>query len=406
MKKILMSEGASLTSRETLTVLKKAGVIVDVMGASKWSISRFSKWRRHYFSGYRVNEPKAFLKEISTRHEQNHYTCLLPTHEEIWLFAWTKNYLKGLPVYTASKDAFEKVEGKRQFAQLSEQIHFPQPQWCLAENRASWSEFPCWLKADFSTAGRGVVKIHNPQELEEEMQVFAEKGIKVSDLMIQKNVSGTYGQVQALFEEGKLIAVHSSQQTGIGPGGSAAARISCDSTEAIQQLNAFGRHTGWNGGITFDFIKNKHQLLFIECNPRMVEPGNAAAAGVNFPELLIGLNEKQEFTDQPLRIGKAGVKTHSTLALLMGTAEKTESRLEILKIFFSCLFHKGMFKESREVLTPLNDLPSLLPLMVAFIIFLMNPKVHRKMTAQAVNNYSLSPEIIQKIAEGGCDKSV
>src|SRR5262249_13776290 len=65
--------------------------------------------------------------------------------------------------------------------------------------------------------------------------------------------------------------------------------------------------------------------VFIECNPRTVEPGNATASGVNLPLLGIALATGRPLPDKVVT-GRPGVRTHSTLALLVGSADQAGTR--------------------------------------------------------------------------------
>ena len=85
--------------------------------------------------------------------------------------------------------------------------------------------------------------------------------------------------MQALFDHGRLVAAHTSVQAGQGMGGSAAARLSVDHPRARFWAAAVGEKLAWHGGLTMDYFHQDGEPVFIECNPRTVEPGNAAASG-------------------------------------------------------------------------------------------------------------------------------
>src|SRR5262249_56827394 len=104
----------------------------------------------------------------------------------------------------------------------------------------------------------------------------------------QARAPGQYGQVQALFDHGRLVAAHTSVQAGRGIGGSAAARLSVDHPSARFWAAAVGEKLGWHGGLTMDYFHQDGEPVFIECNPRTVEPGNAAANGGNPPLFRLG----------------------------------------------------------------------------------------------------------------------
>jgi len=64
-------------------------------------------------------------------------------------------------------------------------------------------------------------------------------------------------------------------------GGSAAARLSVDHPVARRHLARLGEALQWHGGLTLDYLHVEGSPVFIECNPRTVEPANAAAASTS-----------------------------------------------------------------------------------------------------------------------------
>lgn len=394
--KILLLDGASLTSRETVTVLGKNSEI-DIFSSSKYGISRFSKFCRTYIQGNASNDIRAYLNQIMTLNDTGNYTVVLPIHEEGWLLSWGKERIKSLPLLISSPESYEQVQGKISFARLLDKLEISQPSWCLYPENKNFTLYPSWVKANYGTAGRGVLKVNSESEMAQALHFF--ENATPDELMVQENIDGDYGQVQAAFQKGKLIAIHSSLKIGTGVGGSAAARISIDSSPFIESVSKIGEIIEWNGGITFDFIKNESGFYFIECNPRMVEPGNAAAAGINFPLILIDLTRAKP-TLPNLLIGRPGIKTHSTLGLLMGCAEQTGKRRKILKTFFDCIFHLAERKDSTEVLTPIwKDWKSVIPLAVGFIRLLVQPTDVKRMTEDAVAHYQIDRDTIIKLRE-------
>ena len=73
--------------------------------------------------------------------------------------------------------------------------------------------------------------------------------------MVQQDIVGDYGQVQAVFHHGQLLAVHSSVKVGSGAGGSAAARLSIESEKTREHVEKLGQFLQWHGALTLDFIR-------------------------------------------------------------------------------------------------------------------------------------------------------
>ena len=285
------------------------------------------------------------------------------------------------------------MAGKIAFAELADKLDIPIPKWeYVTDLESIHLPYPYWLKADYGTAGRSVYKVTSDLDLKNlvKRQLFGNER-----WMAQQDIAGQYGQVQAVFNHGKLLAVHSSIKIGSGAGGSAAARLSIESVATREHIEKIGRHLKWHGGLTLDFISVNHAFYYIECNPRMVEPANAYKAGVNFPKLLIELAQNND--SQPdISVGKPDVKTHSLLALIIGTAERTQSRRKIWQTIREWLFKS----DSAEVLTPIrHDFPSVIPLVVITIRLLLNPKSVKKLVEHTVGHYSVAPATIKAVEQ-------
>ncbi len=396
-KKILLSEGSSLTSRETLTALEKSGYTIDILSSAKLPLASFSKHRHKIIATANINEtPLTYLEQASSILLKDEYQTLIPTHESAWILSEGRSLLpENANVPVASAESFAMVQGKIAFAELAATLKIPHPEWhILHEHEKINFETPFWIKSDYGTAGRSVVKVHNPPETQKCMKHLADKNNR---LIVQKNISGTYGQVQAVFNNGRMIAVHTSIQIGYGAGGSAAARISVDYPETRNHIQKVGRHLNWHGCLTLDFIYKGGTPYYIECNPRMIEPANAARAGVNFPLLLIAVAKGDDIPDK-LIVGKEGVKTHSTMALLLGAAEKKSNRRGLLKIFLNSMLCKGDFAGSSEVLTPVKkDFPSIIPLIVTLLRLLIKPGKVSSITENTVQEYCVLPDTVEKM---------
>ncbi|MCY7079629.1 ATP-grasp domain-containing protein [Streptococcus oralis subsp. tigurinus] len=392
--RLLFLEGSSLTSRETLTVLLTEKYKVDVLSPDRFSIAAFSRLT-HMLTTVDVNtSPLTYLKQVGELLQKKNYVAILPTHEEGWLLANGKNFLSSdLPIALSEAEVFKEVAGKIAFAELADKLDLPVPEWeYVTDLESIHLPYPYWLKADYGTAGRSVYKVTSDLDLKNlvKRQLFGNER-----WMAQQDIKGQYGQVQAVFSHGKLLALHSNIKIGSGSGGSAAARLSINSAGTREHIEKIGQHLKWHGGLTLDFISHNHQPYYIECNPRMVEPANAYKAGVNFPKILIDLAQGKE-SQSGISLGKPGVKTHSLLALVIGTAERTQSRRKIWQTIREWLFKS----DSAEVLTPIRkDLPSVIPLVVIAIRLLLNPKSVKKLVAHTVDHYSVDSTTIKAVEQ-------
>ena len=394
--RVLLSEASSLTAREHLSVLGPSGMRVDVASSSRLGIARFSRWcRRVVRVPCSADDPRGYLAAIAAALRQGRYDALLPTHEQAWLFAAGRHLLPAdAPLAVSDIEAFDQIQGKLACCRLLDEVGLPQPAWSAlaASDDARRAELPCWLKASFSTAGRGVRHVTSPNQAAHAYDELAAAG----PVLAQQPAAGTYAQVAGLFAHGRLVAAHTSEQAGTGAGGSAAARVSVDHPRPRADIEKLGRHLRWHGGLTLDYLHQNGTPQYIEANARTVEPGNPAAAGVNLPALTIAISRGDTLPATPV-IGRPGVRTHSSLALMLGAAERTGSRAAALRSLITGL-RRGGLRDSREVLTPLPADPlSLVPVLVVASQLLVRPGRAQAIATGAVRDYAVPPAAVDII---------
>ena len=393
--RILLSEGSSLTAREFITALGSSGHQLEVLDPDSLCLARWSRWvRRIHRCPPAGTDPAGYLDAVSRILDSNRYDVLLPTHEHAWLFSIVRERLGarvGLAV--AHPTSFARVESKIEFAKLLDEVGLPQPAWSLVSDELrSWT-YPTYIKAAFSTAGRGVRLVHNDLE---RSQALGELTRLSSELMVQAPMIGEYCQVQALFDHGKLIASHSSQQRAVGVGGSAAARISVDHEQPRHDVQKLGAYLNWHGGLTLDYLFDGTHPSYIECNPRTVEPGNAVASGVDIPELQVRLSAGLPISPSPP--GRLGVRTHGLIAVLLGSAGRG-GRRGIFAQAARAALGREEFKDSAEQLTPIvRDPLSAIPALVVLSRLLVSPRAADTIARRAVSAYSVGPDAIAMIS--------
>ena len=401
--RVLFSEGSSLTAREFVNVLGPAGHHIEVLDPNPACICRFSRWvSRVHRCPAPGTDPLAYLDMINGLHSKQAFDVLLPTHEQAWLFAAAGARLDpSIHVAVADLGPFSRLQSKIEFARLLDDMMLPQPRWGLvdsAEDLEKW-EPPYYLKTPFSTAGIGVRRVADADQAHDSFLALRAMSACDGPLMVQTAVQGEYAQVQAMFDHGRLVAAHESIQTAVGIGPSAAGRVSINHPFARGEVASLGGRLGWHGGLTLDYIFTGEQHFYIECNPRTVEPANAAASGVNLPALQLEISLGAHPEEVPS--GTEGVRTHSSLAILLGTAAYRKSRTAILTEALQLAFHKGLYRHSREQLTPfLQDVFSVIPLLVVGAQVMLKPGSAQRIARAAVNSYSLSPVAIEQAAAG------
>jgi hypothetical protein len=393
--RVLLSEGSSLTAREVVSCLGPAGYHLEVLDPDPVCLARWSRWvRKVHRCPHSGTAPRHWLERVKQLVAERRIDVVLPTHEQGWLFAAAASELADVPVAVAQIGAFDRVQSKLEFARLLDEVGLPQPSWrpVTDEEDLAGLAFPYWLKAAYSTAGRGVRLVRDERSrVEAGRDLLGGAGASV---MAQEPADGEYGQVQGLFDQGRLVAAHTSVGTGVGIGPSAAARRSVAHPIPRRDIAALGEVLGWHGGLTLDYLHRHGAPQYIECNPRTVEPANADASGVNIPDLQVRLTLGEELPPSA-QVGRAGVRTHGTIALLLGAAAYGGSRRAVLSELGRALARRGPYRASQEQLTPVvHDPPSAAALAVIVGRTLVSPRQATEMAGTAVARYSITRETI------------
>jgi hypothetical protein len=397
--RVLLSEGSSLSAREVVTCLGPVGYHVEALDPDPLCIARLSRWvRKVHRCPASGSDPLGYLELVKRMVDERQIDVLLPTHEQAWLFAAARLLLSGVPIAVADIASFGRVQSKIEFARLLDEIGLPQPHWLLVTDQSDLTElsFPYWLKTAFSTAGRGVRLVSDKRSRAAAVDELL--GEADGSVMAQAPAVGQYGQVQALFDRGRLVAAHTSVQVGTGIGPSAAARLSVDHARPRRDVAILGEVLAWHGGLTLDYLHWQGTPQYIECNPRTVEPANAAASGVNIPDLQVRLAMGEQLPSPP-RVGTAGVRTHGTIALLLGAAAYQGSRRAVVAELERALMRRGCYHGSTEQLTPvLRDPPSGAALAFVIARALASPKQATRVASKAISRYSITPKTIETVA--------
>ena len=407
MTTLLLSEGSSLSARQAITALGPLGYRIDVCDSNPMCIGRFSRFVRHFTRcPVWAADPAAYLDFILARLGQAHYDVLLPVHEQAFLFAAARERLAaraGLAL--ADFQSFLLLQSKAAFARLLDELRLPQPPTRFVHTRAeleALADFPFYVKAPYSTAGSGVWKVDDVPTRGAALDALDERGLLDgrTEIVVQGLASGAQGQAQAVFEHGRLIAAHCTTQLAEGIGGSQSARLSIDHPLVRAHLSILGERLRWHGALALDYLFEpaSGQPCYIEANPRLVEPMNAALSGVNLADILVRLSLGETFAGKPIQLGHPGVRTHSLLATLLGTAARERSRRAVIGEASRMIGRQGAYQNSREDLTPLGTDPlSAVPLAVVGVQLLVDPARAAGISRQAISTYAMTQATVETI---------
>jgi len=405
--RILLSEGSSLSARQTITALGRCGYILDVCDPNPQCISRFSRFVRRYYRSPAVGtDPIGYLAFVLHHLTRERYDVLLPVHEQAFLFAKVRDRLPvGVGTALAAFDAFLQVQGKVAFARLMERLALPQPATRIVRSRdelKALDRFPCYIKTDYSTAGQGVWRVTGIVERDRIATALEQRGQLdgTREVIVQEEAPGALCQAQAVFAYGHLLAVHCTQTRGISVGGGHAARTGVDHPLVRDHLVALGQALGWHGPLALDYLFDEAtgRPSYIEANPRLVEPMNATLSGVNLADLTVRVALGEVGASSDTLSGHPGIRSHSLMAILLGIADHGGSRRKVLRTIVEDMRGRGIFAESKEDLTPIRmDPPSLIPLSVVTGQLLFRPRAAHHIATSAINAYSLTAAAVETI---------
>ncbi len=404
---ILFSEGSSLSARQALSALGPLGYKIDICDPNPLCLGRFSRFVRHFYrSPHASSDPAMYLECIQELLERNHYDVLLPVHEQAFLFARMQGQLRrkaglALPEFKS----FSQLQSKAAFARLLDDLGLPHPKTQFIHSKSELmrvDSFPCYVKMPYGTAGSDVWRINNVTELRAVAEKLVNRGAldEQMEILVQAVAPGILSQAQAVFEQGRLIAVHSTSEWVIGVGGSQSARLSVDHPIVRQHLELLGRHLNWHGAMALDYLYDpaNAQPAYIEANPRLVEPMNAVLSGVNLADIVVRLSLGESFADKPVRQGHFDIQSHSMMAILLGLAASGGRRIDLVRTMAQVVFKRQAFANSKEDLTLVEqDLPSIIPLTFVVLQLLASPAKARRIADKAIADYSLSPNAIALI---------
>ena len=389
---MLLSEGSSLSARQAVTALGLAGHQVGVCDPEPLCIGRFSRFVTHYYRCPPIGkDPWAYLDSVLGILSQGGWDVLFPTHEQAFLFSREIARIPpGIGVAVADFRSFLQIQGKVALVRTLQRLSIPQPASRVIRTREELlqeQQFPFYLKADYATASTAAWRIRDAREASK----VAMEGDP--EFVVQEVAEGILERVQAVFDRGRLVAIHGYRQISEGRGGGDIAKLSVCRPSVSQYVEQIGEALRWHGALSMDYILQRERPLFIDANPRLVEPMNATFSGVNLADILVRVSCGEAIA--PIAPDEGEVRTHM---LLMGLLSKG-TRLEIVAELARAVLRRGLYAESREELLPARiDYKSLFPLLYVLTRLLVNPKSATMLSAGSVASYSLSAEAARQIA--------
>jgi biotin carboxylase len=396
--RVLLSDGSGMTARQVATQLSASGHAVEVLTPDPLALTRFT---RHVRRLHRVprfgTEPFAWLDAAIATYRTGSFDVLIPTQEQVAVLARSVERLRESGVATAVPpfEALVKVQDKLAARATLSDLGLPQPDSSVvlsAADLADWRDLPVFVKAPIGTATTGVRYVAEPAQMAALAQAWQAAGLFADGgVLVQSPVAGQLAMIQAVFCNGALVAWHANLRVREGSSGGASHKRSIDLPAARDHLLLLGQRLGWHGALSADAILTDDGPVYIDINPRLVEPGNAWRAGV---DLVAALLEVAAGAPPVIQApGRSGVATHQLMLAVVGAAQHEHTRRAVLTELASASRHQSSYKNSVEELTPLrNDLRTAFPVMAVSLATLAWPGTWRWLTSGTVTSYALTPE--------------
>ena len=414
---ILLSDGAGLTSRQVATVLARAGHRVEALSPRGLCLARMTRHVRRVHDVPPVGrDPHRWLDAALDVAARRGADLLLPVQEQVAVMALGRDRIEaaGLATAVPSFEALAQVQDKVSAYRTLARLGVPQPPAVIAASAAELADaaevgaadagaetgaagrrtrlgLPVFVKTPIGTASAGVRRVSSPEELGrlageyERLGVFAEGG----SVLVQQPVAGPLVMVQAVFADGELVAFHACERVREGPSGGASHKRGRPLPRAREQMARLGAALTWHGALSADVIDGPEGPVFIDINPRLVEPANALASDVDLTGALVQV--ALTGTSRPQPDGTPGVRTHQLLLAVLGTAQRGRRR-DVARELADAALRRGSYRDSREELTPVRgDLLAPVPVAVTALATLAWPPAWRRFVGGSAGAYALTP---------------
>ena len=395
--RVLLSEGSGLTSRQVATRLGALGHHVEILSSSQICLTRFTRYVRKVHPVPRFGlDPLGWLDAAQAIAKARAIDFLFPTQEQVAILSARREQLQVATVVPPFA-SLRRVQDKISAARTLEDIGVPQPASAVVSGIADLnrvSDFPAFVKQPISTASGGVRRVSSKAELE---RAAMEMGLgSGQELLVQSHSQGPLAMIQAIADNGRLVAYHANLRIREGAGGGASIKESITLPLMPEIIARMVRALNWHGALSLDAIVTPSGPLVIDVNPRLVEPMNAYFAGVDLVSVMLDLAQSRHPAAQ-LR-GKAGVRSCQLLLAILGAAQQDGTRQAIIRELVAALYRRGEYAAAHEELTPLyRDPVAAVPAIVATLLTLFRPSLWQTFKSGAVGPYALTPKAWNQI---------
>jgi len=377
--------------------LGQLGHEVELLSSTWLCLSRFT---RHVRRIHRVapfgTAPFSWFEAARAIARDRKIDVFLPTQEQVAVLSAMGSGAVAPATVVPEFEALCRLQDKVSAYLTLKELGIPQPASVVAKDIKDLGRvtaFPAFVKQPISTASMGVRKAPCEAQLSSAAKAL---GLGAHRILIQVAAVEELAMVQALADEGRLIAHHACLRMKEGMGGGAAIKESVTLRDIRAYLEQMVGSLHWHGPLSMDVICTTRGPVVIDVNPRLVEPMNAYLAGIDLVsallELACGRHPKAQGPSKP------GTGTSRLLLAVLGAAEREHARPAVARELWRALAHRGEYANATEELTSIAGDPlAAIPVLAAAKATLLWPSLCRVFHSGAVANYSLTPRAWEEI---------
>ncbi|WP_245516555.1 ATP-grasp domain-containing protein [Methylobacterium segetis] len=399
--RILLSEGGSTSAREAITALALAGHEVSYCDPERVCLGRFSRLvARRYRCPPLGSEPESYRVFVRDLLATGRFDVLLPIHEQGYLFARIADEVRPHAALAVPPfESYARLHSKLGFSRLLDALGLSQPRTTILEDGREvrrLEDYPFVLKAALGTASRGTWIVRDAPERDRAAAELSAAGTGLP-VLVQAWIDAPLEQAQAVFQGGRLVGFHAARRLIEGGGGGAALKESVARPQVLADMARIGEALAWHGALSLEYFLDAGQRpLYIDGNPRLVEPMGAALSGLCLTDLLIGVSLGE--APAGVATSRPGIRTRLALQALIGEALRSGSRAALLRTGRDLLARRGAFARAEEELSPAGlDPPSAIPVVVAALSLLARPSRAAAWTRGGWSRHLLTPEAVRTI---------
>jgi hypothetical protein len=179
--RILLSEGSSLSARESITALGIVGYRVDVCDPDSLCLGRFSRFVRRYYPCPAVGRnPWEYLDFVCSLLRRGQHDVLFPAHEQAFLFSRMRRQIPPKVALAVPEfKSFLRIQSKGALVRTLAELSIPQPESLIIRTETELLEghpLPFFLKTDYGTASTGTWQVSSKEALTKLMPELKRKG--------------------------------------------------------------------------------------------------------------------------------------------------------------------------------------------------------------------------------------